>query len=732
MSEVRKRDYPCVCCKKRTNQRDRRRVTAAQRQVLQKWTVRDVDKDEVLCSLCRMKIYSHLKRKTEKRQNLENDLKDTSFSPPQQKQVSVRNAAIHSPPSVTLSVPSTSSSHSSCFICRKPGPKLVVVSSNERHSVFLRQGVLIPSGSRCCTRHIPDGRFTEEALEKISAFSATSTLNRTSIVDMLMYLREIALLNGGKRIDFDDPSALSEKEYVSLTGISKVSFDDLLSAVDGKVKNTSTRSVRTSLGIFLLKMKSGLSNEMLSTILNVSKSSIHRAIAVVRRTLMETFVPKNVGFQHISREDVIQKHTRPLAESLFGGTGTQALLVLDGTYIYIQKSMNFAFQRKTYSLHKGRPLVKPMIVVTTSGYFLSVLGPYIAKNNDAAILNHIMKTNKEDVLQWVEENDVFIVDRGFRDSLTLLEDLGLLSAMPAFMKKGEKQMSTEDANTSRLVTKIRWVVESANARIKRWKFFDRILPSSQVPFISDYIKIVCGISNKYFPPLSTGMFICLVNDKHLFCFILYIILCIIYRVLSFLLIQFHELSLGCTEEDAIVAAKMQYLSRQINHLKEEVEEKKLDSRSATWKHPDELQDFPRLDEDQLRELTCGTYQVKLSSSYAEEHFGNGSDIMVHKEDQSLIRVRIRSRHVSSKSYLLWIRYDEASVIGWYCKCRAGARVVGMCAHIAAVIWYLGFGRHMESFRSVRDWSKFIDDAAVIPDAIDESESEDDSSDCLEE
>lgn len=242
-------------------------------------------------------------------------------------------------------------------------------------------------------------RYAQYPAQRAQNFKPATDLNRTSIVDMLMYLREIALLNGGKRIDFDDPNALSDQEYVNLTGINKVSFDDLLSAVDGKVKNTSTRSVRTSLGIFLLKMRCDLSNEMLSTILNVSKSSIRPAISVVRRTLMETFVQNNVGFQHISREDVIDKHTRPLAESLFGGTGTQAILVLDGTYIYIQKSMNFAFQRKTYSIHKGRPLVKPMIVVTTSGYYLSVLGPYVAKNNDAAILSHIMKTNKEDVLK---------------------------------------------------------------------------------------------------------------------------------------------------------------------------------------------------------------------------------------------------------------------------------------------------------------------------------------------
>uniref|UniRef100_A0A8W8MER1 Uncharacterized protein n=1 Tax=Magallana gigas TaxID=29159 RepID=A0A8W8MER1_MAGGI len=157
---MRKREYPCVCCKKRTNQRDRRTVTAAQRLVLQKWTVGDVSEDEVLCSLCRVKVHSHLKRRKSEQQNLEHELRDTApFSPPERKQINARNAAIHK----------------------------------------------------------------------------TSTLNRTSIVDMLMYLREIALLNGGKRIDFDDPNALSDQEYVNLTGINKVSFDDLLSAVDGKL-----------------------------------------------------------------------------------------------------------------------------------------------------------------------------------------------------------------------------------------------------------------------------------------------------------------------------------------------------------------------------------------------------------------------------------------------------------------------------------------------------------------
>ncbi|GFW36955.1 uncharacterized protein TNCV_5018541 [Trichonephila clavipes] len=32
-------------------------------------------------------------------------------------------------------------------------------------------------------------------------------------------------------------------------------------------------------------------------------------------------------------------------------------------------------------------------------------------------------------------------------------------------------------------------------------------------------------------------------------------------------------------------------------------------------------------------------------------------------------------------------------IEWYCHCKVGARVVGCCAHVASVLWYLGYWRH---------------------------------------
>jgi hypothetical protein len=75
-----------------------------------------------------------------------------------------------------------------------------------------------------------------------------------------------------------------------------------------------------SLAIYLCKMKSGMSKQFLSTLFNIWKSSLRRAISSVRKALMNQFVPSNLGCSHTTREEVIRNHTRPLAQSLLGIT----------------------------------------------------------------------------------------------------------------------------------------------------------------------------------------------------------------------------------------------------------------------------------------------------------------------------------------------------------------------------------------------------------------------------
>lgn len=64
--------------------------------------------------------------------------------------------------------------------------------------------------------------------------------------------------------------------------------------------------------------------------------------------------------------------------------------------------------------------------------------------------------NTKELRTWIKENDVFVVDRGFRDAGgEVLEDIGIKMEMPLFMQKGAKQLSTRDSYISRVVTKVK-------------------------------------------------------------------------------------------------------------------------------------------------------------------------------------------------------------------------------------------------------------------------------------
>ena len=151
--------------------------------------------------------------------------------------------------------------------------------------------------------------------------------------------------------------------------------------------------------------------------------------------------------------------------------------------------------------------------------------------------------------------------------------------MPHFLTQSQKQLSTEEANETRLVTKVRWVVESVNGKVKQWKAVSNEMPNSQIPYIDDYIRIICSVFNAFRPVLLKN-----------------------------------------NEEDKLLAERMLKLPKLPNRLKQKVEERGWDSRSkAAWKTIDEsdLSDFPKLTEAEIRDMTIGVYQLKQADSYTE-------------------------------------------------------------------------------------------------------------------
>lgn len=144
----------------------------------------------------------------------------------------------------------------------------------------------------------------------------------------------------------------------------------------------------------------------------------------VREILLSDFVPRNLCINHLSGEELIS-HNLLLPNGLYEN-GTNAIVICDGTYIYGHTSSNYIFQKQTCSLHKYRNLLKPFMVVACDGHILDCFGPYKATTSDDDIMNSLFSEGSA-LREYFEHNDVFILDKGFRDGISLLECCGYLS-----------------------------------------------------------------------------------------------------------------------------------------------------------------------------------------------------------------------------------------------------------------------------------------------------------------
>ncbi|GLV33501.1 hypothetical protein CBL_20234, partial [Carabus blaptoides fortunei] len=226
-------------------------------------------------------------------------------------------------------------------------------------------------------------------------------------------------------------------------------------------------------------MRQGLSDEFLKVIFDYSsRQNVSSVIDYVRQALTERFVPMSIGTASITRADYIAQHVTPFSNALYNPQldEPKAIAIIDSTYAYIHKSSNFRVLRQSFSVHKRRHLLKPTLIVAPDGFILSIFGPYFsnAANNDAQILEHAFQRDGDELRGWFQNNDIVLVDRGYRDAVPFLEHLGIDHRMPAIVQRGDRQLSTEDANATRIITKTRWIVESRNGHLRSvFKFLDK-------------------------------------------------------------------------------------------------------------------------------------------------------------------------------------------------------------------------------------------------------------------
>lgn len=443
-------------------------------------------------------------------------------------------------------------------------------------------------------------------------------------------------------------------------------------------KNPITAS--NALFVYLMKLRTGHTNEEIAAFSKMPRTTMQNRMTVARKALLQDFVPQNLGTR--SRDDLLQ-HITPLSRALYCPNELNVvILIWDGTYIYIDKSSNMEFQKKTYNDHKKRNYIKPMMCVTPDGFIANVFGPYPAIMNDASILNKIM-TDETETLAYLQPGDVMVLDRGFRDSLDLLHEKKFVVKMPSFTNTHNinASLTSSQANFSRLVTKVRYTVETRNGHLKTvWKLFDSVWCNLSIPHMMHDLKIAAALLNKFFNVI--------ISDKDL-----------------------HE----------VISQRMIGEADAPNKLSKIINKPEFQRNICKFQCYENYTNFPVMTEDDLVLITVGTYQVRLAPGYCQEHMkandnqfvaficpddlckNHCQELYTSNNNPVLILAKMKSRYSSRKYYYTFVLFDKNvfgsnSILGYCCDCKTGLRTIGCCSHVVCVIWYFGFAIHLDEIK----------------------------------
>lgn len=625
-----------------------------------------VNIDDVFCSNCRVAV-----SRPSKPQNVDQIVEDFNITSQPSCSQSSSTSSIQSTSEVpTTTTCSTSteleyvemifarvvSTHKYCCVCGA-STNLTVVPFEARKQVFIKRTLYMPLGNRCCKGHLIKKRFYDEEINTLRIYSNKSIFE---VKDLQKLLGQLAVDSNSTIIAQIGDYSFLEERLIMFTGLSWQNVIKLRTMLTS-MRKSGNRGVTQALAVFLFKLRSGNSNAIVSSIFGLEHAQqVSDYSKEVINSFEKDILSNQFGVNAISR-DTIVANVSSTARKLFKLNEDQAMIICDGTYIRHQKSTNNEYQRKSYSGQKKVPLCKPFTICTTNGYVIDMLGPYTANINDAEIMKTVMD-DANGLSSLLKKGDIIVVDRGFRDVVAPLEELGLTVLIPAH-KGNRPQLTSRESNDSRFVTKVRWPVEAVHGDIKqKYRLLDHKLDNKLLPKVRSYCRIACFLHNEFGKRLDS-------DD-------------------------------GMSDQ---VIAMMNLQHAKENTLAIEVDNNRWARRKVPFSTitSNDLLDFPELSERDLKILFTGSYQLSQAVSYLAEMLIENDTITLQyvKATPNILKFQVRSRHINSKTYRCFIEYRSnintiSGIHRYSCDCANGRRTVGCCSHIAAIVYYLSHARYL--------------------------------------
>ena len=316
-------------------------------------------------------------------------------------------------------------SHSAkCFLC---GKKRTQYSTNRLKRINIEtlgycyielDKLIVKSDARVCVSHTypNSGKIKEDHYSIHKDHLDRSTRLMSVPKESQLMFESILVYQETKYRDifekFKDMDSLKDEHCIKITGWKKNVFSDFIEYLTD-IKSTETRTKEEIVAIYRYWLRKGMTQSCNALYKNDSTSQqmISYYLDMVRVSVHKNFVPIFLG----CKEDrsFFLKHRTETSKICYDLKENDLCFIADGTYIKFNKSRNHQFQYNSWSSHKKKNLMKPMIVCCPDGYIVDAYGPFFATLNDANIMD-IVLNGDELFNQMVSEYEgtCFVLDRG--------------------------------------------------------------------------------------------------------------------------------------------------------------------------------------------------------------------------------------------------------------------------------------------------------------------------------
>ena len=250
----------------------------------------------------------------------------------------------------------------------------------------------------------------------------------------------------------------------------------LLNVVKRSTKIVNAQlSLEDHLLIILIKVRLGLSNRDIAYRFLLSESTVSRVLREWVPVMARALSP----LIHWPSKDAIIANMPKAFKPKF----KNCRCIIDCSEIFIDRTYNLKARAETWSNYKHHNTTKYLVGITPAGAISFLSSGWGGRVSDKTI------TVESGFLNKLEPGDEILADRGFlvRDELAAV---GATLRIPSFTK-GKKQMSAQEVDTSRQLSRVRIHVERVIGRWKNYKILSSVIPISQVDLLDD-IVIICG------------------------------------------------------------------------------------------------------------------------------------------------------------------------------------------------------------------------------------------------